>query len=781
MLKEQEEETAEPRLRLVTNFQQLNEHVERPVHPFPSAKDIISNIPADSQYFAKLDAVHGYFQIPLDEKSADLTTFILPMGRYRYLRAPMGLVSSSDEWCRRSDEAIKGITGVQKIVDDILICGQTEEAVISKMREVLQRCRQHQITISNRKLTLAREVKFAGYIVSDKGVTPDPDKVKAILEFKTPTDVTGVRSFLGMANQLGHFIPDLTHMTQNIRDLLKKGIAFQWLPEHQKEFETAKRQLASDMVVKYFDPKLPTELLTDASKLQGLGFALVQREPNGQMRLIQCGSRSLNSAEKNYATIELEALAIQFGIQKCRHYLLGLQKFKVVTDHNPLVGIFKKDIDGMENKRLQRIRLKLMDYCFDVIWVPGKNHQIADALSRSPVFSPKADQMAARTCLVSVTADLNLKALIQKARADQDYVAVVTALKSAKRPKDLPASHPARLYSREWDNLSLLNADSDTLIVFDADRIIIPANARQEILALLHKSHNGIVKTRKLASQLYYWPAMNADIKNTIEKCHECQTLLPSQPAEPLKQTTASFPMEKVSMDLFSWQGQHYLIMADRYSGWPFVHRLTKETTAAVTSKLQDWFADMGIPTSVRADGGPQFRSDFKAFCAELGIEVETSSPTHSQSNGHAEAAVKQVKTLLKKHNGILNSQFKQALLEWRNCPRADGFSPAQMFFGRRLRGALPTLPQALAPINHAEAHNARQRTNQRVHLRGQAAHPLPPLRVGQRVRVQDPKTKRWEHEGVVSHQFNPRRYTVKLKGERGEWIRNRLYIRPQN
>merc|ERR1712020_310447 len=434
------------------------------------------------------------------------------------------------------------------------------------------------------------------------------------------------------------------------------------LPAHQEEFAKAKEQLASEMLVKYFDPSLPTELLTDASKLQGLGYALV-RQADGQLRLIQCGSRSLTSAEKNYAVIELEALAIQWAIQKSRHYLLGLQKFKVVTDHNPLVGIFKKDLDGMENKRLQRIRLKLMDYCFEVAWVAGKNHQIADALSRSPVFSPKTNQTGAMTCLV--TSGLNLATLIQKAKTDEDYMAVVAALREAKDPKNLNATHPAKLYSSVWGQLSLLDENAETLIVLDSDRIVIPKNARKEILELLHKSHNGIVKTRKLAQQLYYWPKINHDIQTMVESCEECQSLLPSQTAEPLEQTTATFPMEKVSMDLYSLQGKQFLVMSDRYSGFPFVHLLRKETMAAVTTKPEEWFSDLGRPTSLRTDGGPQFRGEFKEFCAKLGIEVETSSPGHPQSNGHAESAVKQVKTLLRKNQGVINQAFKDALQEW--------------------------------------------------------------------------------------------------------------------
>ena len=95
----------------------------RPVHPFPSVSDIIQSIPASAACFAKLDATHGYFQFPLDEEASKLTTFILPSGRFRYLRAPMGLSSSSDEWCRHSDRVVEGFPWFRKIVDDIRYLG----------------------------------------------------------------------------------------------------------------------------------------------------------------------------------------------------------------------------------------------------------------------------------------------------------------------------------------------------------------------------------------------------------------------------------------------------------------------------------------------------------------------------------------------------------------------------------------------------------------------------------------------------------------------------------
>ena len=128
------------RVRLVTDYTKLNKFVVRPVHLFPSVPDIIQSIPSSAAYFAKLDATHGYFQLPLDKEASRLTTFILPSGRYRYLRAPMGLSSSSDEWCRHSDRVVEGFPWCRKIVDDILIWAPSLPDLEERLHKVLRRC-----------------------------------------------------------------------------------------------------------------------------------------------------------------------------------------------------------------------------------------------------------------------------------------------------------------------------------------------------------------------------------------------------------------------------------------------------------------------------------------------------------------------------------------------------------------------------------------------------------------------------------------------------------------
>jgi hypothetical protein len=762
-------------VRLVTDFTGLNKYVQRPVHPFPTASEIVNSIPATAKWFAKVDAVKGYFQIPLDEEARSLTTTLLPSGRYRYARAPMGLSCSSDEFCSRTDMALQGLEGVQKIVDDILIHAPTEASLIDRLRQVLERCQQHGITLSKSKTEAAQEVKFAGFLVSANGVKPDPAKVAAIKDFPTPENTTDVRAFMGLANQLGQFLPDLAHATEPLRGLLKKDNAFMWLAEHQVAFDETKRILTSPMLVHHFDPEAPTELLTDASRLHGLGFALIQYGKTGELRLIQCGSRSLTDTETRYATIELECLAIMWAIQKCRLYLLGTPKpFHVVTDHKPLIGILqKKDLGDVGNARVQRLMEKVSEYNYSISWTPGKGHTIADALSRAPVFSPKGEDIIINSVTHTSFADISddqLRKLANIAQFDNEYQLLIEAFKRGLEPRSLTPHHPARSIQSVWNELSL----EDGLLCV-GHRILVPKTARLDILKSIHIAHGGLQKTRQAANQLYFWPGITNQIKQMVENCERCQQSRPSQAAEPIITTEATYAMEKVSADLFHQGGKTYLVLVDRFSGFPFVKQLRSTSTDAVTATMKDWFFDWGIPASIRTDGGPQFRQQFVEFCRQMGVNHECTSPYNPRSNGHAEAAVKNMKLLLEKYNSEW-SKFRAALLEWRNTPRAGCTkSPAQFMFGRRQRTQVPAHPQLLREeIPH------EQLLKERPLRKDWAGKSLPPLEPGSNVRVQDPLTKRWDSTAkVVESRDTGRSYIV--ENYEKQFLRNRRFLKPTN
>ena len=375
--------------------------------------------------------------------------------------------------------------------------------------------------------------------------------------------------------------------------------------------------------------------------------------------------------------------------------------------------------------------------------------------------------------------DYNLAALIDQAKADKPYQQVVTALRNNTDPNSLPQSHPARQYKSVWKEISQF--DEHPLLVLRGHRIIVPQSCRKDILSLLHRPHIGQVGTKKTAQQLYYWPSINNDIKLLCETCEPCRQNLQSREKEPLVQTRAEYPLQMLSTDLYSVAGHDYLISADRYSGFIWVDKLHKLSTNAVIKKLEDRFNDMAfLPQSIRADNGPQFRDEFQEWCDSKGIHLDHSAPYNSQSNGHAEAGVKNAKHLLIKCKGIYNEDFRSRLREWINSPRADGYSPAQMMYGRRQRGDLPVLPNAYDPIDTLDAELKRQaKQDKNKDSYDRATKPIKEMTPGTKVLVQDVSTKKWNIPGTV-HQLYQDGRCLKIQLSNGKfYYRNRRHVRP--
>ena len=766
-------------IRLVIDYTKLNKHVRRPVHTFPSTQEILSGIDPTSKVFAKLDATQGYHQVPLDEESSKLTTFLLPSGRFRFLRAPMGLSCSSDEFCRRSDKVIEGLPGIRKLVDDILIQAPNLSILRDRINSLLERCKSHNFTLSRKKLEIGESVEFAGQIVSQTGVQPNPSYLQGIRDFPAPRSVSELRSFLGMVNQLSSYHPGLAKNTGVLQALLRKNIAYLWLEEHQAAFEQLKADLLGTLALNHFDPSWNTRLITDASRLHGLGFVLMQLSGD-QTKVIQCGSRSLSPAEKNYSTLELELTAIVWSIQKCNFFLKGIDHFEVLTDHRPLVGIFSKTLPQIDNVRITRLRERVLHQPFTVKWMAGKENIIADALSRAPGTSTE-DATAIRACIAAP--DVALSELIANSQSDDMYSQVVDAFRHGRRLTDLPESHPARRLKQVWHRLSL---DEKGIIIVDGNKLYLPPGSRKSALAQLHKSHCGYAKTLQTARALYFWPSMKHDIRAIIDNCEPCQRLRPSKPAEPFVTTTASFPMEQISIDLFHTAGKTYMATADRFSGYLWVDLLRNQNTKAVTDVVDKITRIFGVPLRCRTDGGPQFRGPFDEYCKSKGILHEISSPYNPQSNGHAESSVKIAKHLLLKSPP---SKFPESLASWRNTAREDKPSPNELMFHRKIRDGKPILSSHLkVDVSNLKDLHSQQNRGSQIHEDIQhspaqsgntESKQVPDQFVrGDRVRVQDPHTKRWDIEAVITSSSRSNRSLHLLTDKGFSMWRNRRFVR---
>ena len=217
------------KLRLCVDLRGLNRYVERPVHPIRPPKEVVAVVPPGSAFFSTFDASSGYFQMPLDEASQPYTTFITPWGRYANTRATMGLSASSDEYNRRGDAAMEGLSNLSKIVDDVLVFADTFAGHRDAVRAFLSRCREHRITLNRAKTKLGlQSVKFAGYVVGREGVAADPAKLRALREFPRPENITDLRSFLGLVEQLAGFTGEGAAAMGPLRLLLSSRNPFVW-------------------------------------------------------------------------------------------------------------------------------------------------------------------------------------------------------------------------------------------------------------------------------------------------------------------------------------------------------------------------------------------------------------------------------------------------------------------------------------------------------------------------------------------------------------------------
>ena len=378
-------------VRLVVDFSHYCPYILRPIHTFTHGTDLLKNLDPKAVVFCKMDCLHGYFQIPLAVESRDICTFVSPFGTFRYCVAPMGVPSSSDEYNRRSDSALAGLEGVYKLVDDILVVAANYEELFTRVEAVLNACQKNNITLKKSKLEMGSEVTFSGFRVSSDGIRPTEERIICIRDFPVPENRKILKGFLGVARYIGHMVPDLAMAAVPLAALDKDKVAFVWTSEQQKAFELVKTILTGPLVLRNFDSSRETRLETDASR-QGLGFALLQLDPNtNNWHLVQCGSRALSDSETRYAVCELEMLAICWSLLKCRHWILGFDGLVVVTDHSALVGVFDKDISEIINPRLRRFRERCMEFTFSVTWRSGIMNELADMLSRYPVWPANSE------------------------------------------------------------------------------------------------------------------------------------------------------------------------------------------------------------------------------------------------------------------------------------------------------------------------------------------------------------------------------------------------------
>jgi hypothetical protein len=264
-------------IRLCVDLRMLNKYVKRPENPQRSPWEVVRTIPTGCKHFATFDAFKGYHQVELDPESRKLTTFHTPFGRYRYVRLAMGLSSAGDVFTTRYGDAVDYTIEGRRCTEDTLLHGHTSDELAKKTRDFISACSEAGITLNVKKIMYDKtEVVFGGYLINESGYSIDPTLSTALSEFPVPKSQTDIRSFCGLANQMCNFSDDISEVLAPFKHLLKKGQKFTWNDDLQATFEAARRHLTSTKTLAFYRPDRKTRLITDASRLNGVGFILKQ-------------------------------------------------------------------------------------------------------------------------------------------------------------------------------------------------------------------------------------------------------------------------------------------------------------------------------------------------------------------------------------------------------------------------------------------------------------------------------------------------------------------------
>ncbi|XP_058449093.1 uncharacterized protein K02A2.6-like [Malaya genurostris] len=382
----------------------LNAALQPNQYLLPLPDDFFAKL-ANCQVFSQIDLSDAFLQVEVDERYRKLLTINTHRGLYSYNRLPPGVKVAPGSFQQIIDTMLAGLECTCGYLDDVIVGGQNVEKHDRNLQAVLKRIQDFGFTIRVDKCAFRKQqVQYVGHVIDSRGLRPDPAKIEAISKMPNPTDVSGVRSFLGAINYYGKFVPNMRELRFPLDNLLKSDAKFQWTPECQKAFEQFKRILSSDLLLTHYDPKREIIVSADASSV-GLGATISHKFPDGTIKVVQHASRALTKAEQNYSQPDREGLAIIFAVTKFHKMLFG-RHFRLQTDHQPLLRIFgsKKGIPIYTANRLQRFALNLLLYDFDIEYVPTHKFGNADLLSRliNQYVKPEEDY---------VIASLNLQAL----------------------------------------------------------------------------------------------------------------------------------------------------------------------------------------------------------------------------------------------------------------------------------------------------------------------------------------------------------------------------------
>ncbi|WVZ80957.1 hypothetical protein U9M48_028390 [Paspalum notatum var. saurae] len=332
-------------------------------HPILRLDDMLDEL-SGSIMFTKIDLRSCYHQIRMKLGDEWKTAFKTKFGLYEWLVMPFGLTNAPSTFMRLMNEVLRSF--IEKFVvvyfDDILIYSKSFDEHLDHLCAVFVALRDARLFANLEKCTFC----------TDRGIEMDETKIDAIRSWPTPTTITQVRSFLGLAGFYRHFVKDFSTIAAPLNELTKKGVTFHWGTMQEKAFNTLKDKLTHAPLLQLSDFGKTFEFECDASGI-GIGCVLLQ-----EGKPVAYFSEKLNGPSLNYSTYDKELYALVRVLETWQHYLWP-EEFVIHSDHESLKHIRSQ---AKLNKRHAKWVEFIESFPYIIKHKKGKENVIADALSR---------------------------------------------------------------------------------------------------------------------------------------------------------------------------------------------------------------------------------------------------------------------------------------------------------------------------------------------------------------------------------------------------------------
>ena len=513
--------------RFCVDFRKLNKITKLNSYPLPVIDDILALL-GKARYFSSLDLKSGYWQVLMDETDKEKTAFTCHRGLFEFNVMPFGLTNAPAIFQELMNRVLEGLTNFSvAYLDDILIYSETLTDHLRHIQSVFDRLREHNLRLKLKKCSfLKKGTNYLGFVINENGIQPEHNKVNVIRSLSPPTSVRDVRSFIGMCSYYRRFIPKFSQIAEPIIVLTGKYAKFKWGPECQIAFDKLKDALVQLPLLSFPDQRLPYTLYTDASdKCIGACLTQVLEESGSKVeRPIYYLSHRLSDTQTRWSTIEKEAYAIYYSLQKLDHYLHNAE-FTIKCDHLPLKYLLESPI---QNKKISLWALSIGGYNCKIEYLAGTDNSVADLLSRVPNQTVALDEsqlddpdISAKTYEISALNSnrFNPKDFARCRPKFQDEVIKPTLNGSLNMVEEQEKDKALLRIKNSLRNESLTPSVAKKYIVLDnllyyisktdTDpilRLYIPEHLKEDIMIEYHSSlgHLGIDKTHDAIHPKYY-------------------------------------------------------------------------------------------------------------------------------------------------------------------------------------------------------------------------------------------------------------------------------------